>query len=79
MREDGFALVATSARANDLMHAATSSDDADRSKPDPDVVRSTLVRSVAGAPERIGRRALAAQRHGPLQNARGTSSPTETD
>jgi HAD superfamily hydrolase (TIGR01509 family) len=60
MREDGFALVvATSAkkaemdalleicRANDLVHAATSSDDADRSKPDPDLVRSALVKAKA--------------------------------
>jgi len=60
MREDGFTLVAaTSAKksemdalleicgANDLVHAATSSDDADRSKPDPDIIQAALVKAKA--------------------------------
>jgi HAD superfamily hydrolase (TIGR01509 family) len=60
MREDGLTLVAaTSAKkaemdallelcgANDLVHAATSSDDADRSKPDPDIIQAALVKAKA--------------------------------
>jgi len=60
LRKDGFTLVvATSAKkaemdalldicgANDLVHAATSSDDADRSKPDPDIIQAALVKAKA--------------------------------
>jgi HAD superfamily hydrolase (TIGR01509 family) len=60
MREDGLTLVvATSAKkaemdalldicgATDLVHAETSSDDADRSKPDPDIIVAALQKAKA--------------------------------